>query len=97
MAWRRLGDKPLSKPRDLNQWWLVYRRIYASLGLIVISFWVYAFGGSGVNVVLVVNEDDEDDDADGGGGSGGGDVHHINNILLQQFLKFTSFFHFIIL
>ena len=26
MAWRRLGDKLY-----LNQWWLVYRRIYASL------------------------------------------------------------------
>ena len=30
MAWRRSGDKPLSY---LNQWWLVYRRIYASLSL----------------------------------------------------------------
>ena len=28
MAWRHSGDKPLSE-----QWWLVYRRIYASLGL----------------------------------------------------------------
>ena len=28
MAWRRPGDKPF-----LNQWWLVYWRIYASLGL----------------------------------------------------------------
>ena len=28
MAWRRPGDKPLS-----SQWWLLYRRIYASLGL----------------------------------------------------------------
>ena len=28
MAWRRPGDKPLS-----DQWWLVYRRIFASLGL----------------------------------------------------------------
>ena len=28
MAWRRSGDKPY-----INQWWLVYRRIYASLGL----------------------------------------------------------------
>ena len=28
MAWRRPGDKPY-----LNQWWLDYRRIYASLGL----------------------------------------------------------------
>ena len=28
MAWRRSGDKPY-----LYQWWLVYRRIYASLGL----------------------------------------------------------------
>ena len=28
MAWRRLGDKPLSE-----QFWLVYWRIYASLGL----------------------------------------------------------------
>ena len=28
MAWRRPGDKLL-----LNQWWIVHRRIYASLGL----------------------------------------------------------------
>ena len=28
MAWRRLGDEPLSEPKML-----VYRRIYASLGL----------------------------------------------------------------
>ena len=28
MAWRRSGDKPF-----LNQWWVDYRRIYASLGL----------------------------------------------------------------
>ena len=28
MAWRRLGDN-----HCLNQWWLDYRRIYASLGL----------------------------------------------------------------
>ena len=28
MAWHRLGDKPLSEPK-----WLVYWRIYASLGL----------------------------------------------------------------
>ena len=30
MAWRRSGDKPSHYP---NQWWLVYWRIYASLGL----------------------------------------------------------------
>ena len=29
MAWRRPGDNSLSEP----QWWLVYRHIYASLGL----------------------------------------------------------------
>ena len=28
MAWRRSDDKPM-----MNQWWLVYGRIYASLGL----------------------------------------------------------------
>ena len=31
MAWRWPGDKQLSEP--LNQWCLVYWRIYASLGL----------------------------------------------------------------
>ena len=31
MAWCRPGDKKLS--HYLNQWWLDYRRIYASLGL----------------------------------------------------------------
>ena len=31
MAWRRPGDK-----HYLDQWWLVYRRIYASLGLNVL-------------------------------------------------------------
>ena len=30
------GDKPLSKP--MNQWWLVYWRIYASLGLNELRF-----------------------------------------------------------
>ena len=36
MAWRRPGDKPY-----LNQWWLVYWRIYASLGLneLTHSYW----------------------------------------------------------
>ena len=33
MAWRRSGDKPLSE-----QWWLVYWRIYASLGLNELTF-----------------------------------------------------------
>ena len=36
MAWRRPGAKPLSEQAPshyLNQWWLDYRRIYASLGL----------------------------------------------------------------
>ena len=38
MAWRRPGDKPLSDP-----WWLVYWRIYASLGLNELkSEWVFA-------------------------------------------------------
>ena len=42
MVWRRPGDKPLS----LNQWWLVYRRIYASLGLselstVALSYYIY--------------------------------------------------------
>ena len=31
MAWRRLGDKPF-----LNRWWVVYRQIYALLGLNVL-------------------------------------------------------------
>ena len=34
MAWRRPGDKPLSEPM---QWWLVYRRIYASLDHVELS------------------------------------------------------------
>ena len=33
MAWRQSGDKTLSERHYLNQWWLVYWRIYASLGL----------------------------------------------------------------
>ena len=38
MAWRLPGDKPL-----LNQWWLVYWRIYASLGLNVLTMYVLHF------------------------------------------------------
>ena len=34
MAWCRPGDKPLS-----NQWWLVYWRIYVSLGLNELKDW----------------------------------------------------------
>ena len=41
MAWRRRGDKPLSEP---IQWWLVYWRIYASLGLneLIMMWFIYS-------------------------------------------------------
>ena len=36
MAWRQLGDKPF---HYLNQWWLDYWHIYASLGLNELTLW----------------------------------------------------------
>ena len=48
MAWRHPGDKPLSEQwlgaiqatsHYLNQWWIVYRPIYASLGLNELIAW----------------------------------------------------------
>ena len=52
MAWRRPGDKPSS----MNQWWLVYRRIYESLGFNELtllpceSWWHICTFGSGIGL-----------------------------------------------
>ena len=48
MAWRRLGDKPLSEPM------IVYRRIYASLGLNKVTFqYISTYGvGEGESLYL---------------------------------------------
>ena len=53
MAWRRQGDKAPS--HYLNQWWLDYRHIYASLGLNALRSYTSVLGKDYFMVTYIYN------------------------------------------
>ena len=84
MAWRRPGDKPVSE-----QWWLVYWRIFASLGLNALKIKLKTWTRQPVPMTCKTPAPLPESDHIT---PGSGDIHYRQKI--WNIFYFSDFFHF---